>query len=419
MVHNMSKNTPSLPSAIDTKELTHEEPLDHGEFQTGRVLTVIAGHAVHDTYTAFLPPLLPAFIANLALSRTEAGLLSVFVSAPSVFQPLLGHFADRINMKALIILGPALTGMMLSILGITPTYWMMVLFLIVAGFSSAGFHATAPVMVSSLSGRRLGRGMGFWMVGGELGRALGPLLIALVIRYLDIQGMPWLIPGGLITSIILYLRLKDVPDRRPGKSESPSWGDFLNSVRPIMVPLTGLLITTAFLSSALSTYLPIYLTDEGAEIWFAGMSLSIFEVAGIVGAFLGGTISDRFGRKGILTVSTFAVPLLTFLFVSTDGWIQILLLPILGLTALSTAPIMMAILLENVPENRALANGIYMAVSFLTRSGSVVVLGLLGDRYGLGLAFQFSSIIMLLGLPIIPFLPKKRSVETIQYASKR
>ena len=49
------------------------------QFQTGRVLTISAGHAVHDTYTAFLAPLLPAFIANLSLSNTEAGLLTVFM----------------------------------------------------------------------------------------------------------------------------------------------------------------------------------------------------------------------------------------------------------------------------------------------------------------------------------------------------
>ncbi|OGO16954.1 MAG: hypothetical protein A2Z14_10295 [Chloroflexi bacterium RBG_16_48_8] len=392
------------------EDLPFAKPLENGEFQTGRVFTVITGHAVHDTYTAFLPPLLPAFIANLALSRAEAGLLSVFISAPSVLQPLMGYFADRISLKALIVLGPTLTGMMMSILGITPSYWMMALFLIIAGFSSAGFHATAPVMVSSLSGRSLGRGMGFWMVGGELGRALGPIIVAMAIRFMEIQGIIWLIPGGLITSIILYIRLKDVPDRRPDTTEGISWGAVLTSMRPIMIPLLGLLLTRAFLLPALSTYLPIYLTDEGAEIWFAGISLSLFEVAGIAGAFLGGTISDRFGRRRILAASMLAAPILTLLFVSTDGWIQILLLPILGLAALSTAPVMMAIVLESVPENRALANGIYLALSFLSRSGAVLVLGLLGDRYGLGLAFQVSSIIMLLGLPIIPFLPKKSVV---------
>jgi FSR family fosmidomycin resistance protein-like MFS transporter len=408
----MSKDTTLLPSTSDVEDITFTEPLDSGEFQTGRVLTIMAGHAVHDTYTAFLPPLLPAFIANLALSRAEAGLLSVFMSAPSVLQPLMGHFADRISLKALIILGPAVTSITMSVLGITSSYWMMAFFLIIAGFSSAGFHATAPVMISTLSGRSLGRGMGFWMVGGELGRALGPIVVAVAIRFLEIQGIAWLMPGGLITSLLIYLRLRDVPERRPDTSKGLDWGAVLKSMRPIMIPVLGLLLTRAFLLPALSTYIPTYLTDEGAEIWFAGISLSLFEIAGIAGAFLGGTISDRFGRRRVLAASMFAAPILTLLFVASEGWVKILLLPILGLAALSTAPVMMAIVLESVPENRALVNGIYLALSFLSRSGAVLVLGALGDRFGLGLAFQVSSIIMLLGLPIIPFLPKRSQAQT-------
>ena len=34
-------------------------------FQTDGVLTISAGHAVHDTHIAFLAPLLTAFVANL------------------------------------------------------------------------------------------------------------------------------------------------------------------------------------------------------------------------------------------------------------------------------------------------------------------------------------------------------------------
>jgi len=404
----MSKESTTLPDTTNVEDITFTEATDKTEFQTSRVVTVMAGHAVHDTYSAFLPPLLPAFIANLALSRAEAGLLSVFLSAPSVLQPLMGRFADRVSLKALIILGPAVTGITMSLLGISPSYWIMAFFLMIAGLSSAGFHATAPVMISSLSGRSLGRGMGFWMVGGELGRALGPIVIATSIAFLDMRGIVWLIPGGLITSFFLYIRLKDVPENRPDASVDLSWGSAFKSMRPILLPLMGLLLGRAFLLPALSTYIPTYLTDEGAEIWFAGISLSLYEIPGIAGAFLGGTISDRFGRRRVLAVSMLSASILTLLFVATSGWVQIVLLPILGLASLSTAPVMMAIVLESVPDNRATANGIYMALSFLSRSGAVLILGAIGDRYGLGLAFQISSIIMLLALPIIPFLPKRR-----------
>jgi FSR family fosmidomycin resistance protein-like MFS transporter len=404
-----SKETAHLPTSTEIEDIALAEPLENGEFQTDRVLTIVGAHAVHDTYTAFLPPLLPVFIQSLALSRTEGGLLSVFISTPSIFQPVIGHVADRFSLKALVILAPALTGVMMSLLGFTPSYWVMAFFLIIVGLSSAGFHATAPVMISALSGRSLGRGMGLWMVGGEIGRALGPIVIVIALKFLDLKGISWLVPGGVLASTIVYLRLKDVPSRRPDSTEEMAWGSVFQSLRPIMIPLLGLLVTRAFLLPALSIYLPTYLTDEGAELWFAGISLSILEMAGILGAFMGGTISDRIGRRKILAISMTTAPILTFLFVASDGWGKVVLLPFLGLATLSTAPVMMAVVLESVPENRALANGIYLALSFLSRSGAILVVGAMGDLFGLGLAFQISAIIMLISLPIIPFLPKRNA----------
>jgi FSR family fosmidomycin resistance protein-like MFS transporter len=403
----ISKDTNYLPSSTDIEDIAVTEPSKDGEFQTGGVVTISAGHAVHDTYTAFLPPLLPKFIEILSLSKAEAGLLSVFLSTPSILQPLIGYLADRISLRALVILGPTITAVMMSLLGVAPSYWIMVLLLIVVGFSSAGFHATGPVMISTISGKSLGRGMGFWMVGGELGRTLGPVVVVTALRFLDLRGLPWLMPGGVIASILLYFRLRKVSEVRPDSKAALNWRSTLENLRPMMVPLIGLLAARAFLLPALSTYLPIYLTDEGAELWFAGVSLSILEAAGVVGAFLGGTISDRLGRRRILSISMLAAPILTLLFVATKGWAQIVLLPLLGFAALSTAPVMMAAVLESVPNNRATANGIYMALSFLSRSAALLILGVLGDRFGLGLAFQISSLIMLLGVPLIRLLPKR------------
>ena len=85
-------------------------PAEAEAFDTGQVLTIVGAHAVHDTYTGFLPPLLPLFIQNLALSRTEAGLLTVFNQGPSLLQPLIGHLADRASLRTLVILAPAIGG---------------------------------------------------------------------------------------------------------------------------------------------------------------------------------------------------------------------------------------------------------------------------------------------------------------------
>jgi len=172
-----------------------------GRFQMGGVLMVGAGHAVHDTYTAFLNPLLPTFIANLALSNAQAGLLTVFVRLPSLFQPMLGHLSDRFHLRQLFILAPAVSAAMMSLLGIAPNYAILALLLVATGFSSASLHAVGPAIVGGLSGRKLGRGMGFWMVGGELGRTLGPIAIVSAVQFLHLDGMPCLMIVGILASV--------------------------------------------------------------------------------------------------------------------------------------------------------------------------------------------------------------------------
>ena len=399
---------PTTTSAI-AKSQPAAPATEAERFQTGRVLTISAGHAVHDTYTAFLPSLLPVFIANLSLSMTEAGLLTVFMQGPSLLQPFIGHLADRVSLRTFVILAPAVTAAMMSLLGVAPDYAVLTLFLVVVGLSSASLHAVGPVMAGNLSGRRLGRGMGFWMVGGELGRTLGPIVIVSAIRLLTLKGTPWLMIGGLLTSAILYLRLKDVQGRPPNAGRGLPWRRVLRGMGPLLFPLAGILVARSFMVSALTTYLPTFLSEEGADLWLAGASLSVLEAAGVVGALLGGSISDRLGRRLVLFVSMLATPFLMFVFLAARGWLQFPLLMMMGFTALSVAPVVMALVQESSPENRALANGLYMALSFGLRSGVVVVLGALGDVFGLRLAFTASAVIPLLGLPLILLLPGKQN----------
>ena len=376
-------------------------------FQTDRVLTISAGHAVHDTYTAFLAPLLPAFIANLALSKTEAGILTVFVQGPSLLQPFIGHLADRVSLRYLVILAPSVTAAMMSLLGVAPGYGALALLLMVAGLSSASLHAVAPVIAGNLSGRRLGRGMGFWMVGGELGRTLGPIVIVSAVRLLGLEGTPWLMIGGFLASAILYVRLKDVPTQPANAGQGLPWRQALRSMGPLLLPLVGIIVARSFMTRSLTTYLPTFLSEEGAALWLAGASLSLLEAGGVVGALLGGTMSDRLGRRLVLFVSMLITPLLMFAFLTTDGWLQFPLLLTMGFTALSVTPVLMALVQESFSENRALANGVYMSFSFILGSAVVVVLGAMGDLFGLRLAFTASAVITLLGLPLILLLPRK------------
>jgi FSR family fosmidomycin resistance protein-like MFS transporter len=387
--------------------MTATQAAEADRFQADRVSTISAGHAVHDTYTAFLPSLLPVFIENLSLSTTQAGLLSVFLQAPSLLQPFIGHLADRFSLRYFVILAPAVTAVAMSLLGIAPGYAALAVLLIAAGLSSASLHAVGPVMAGRLSGQSLGRGMGFWMVGGELGRTLGPIVIVSAIGLLTLKDTPWLMVVGLFASVILYLRLRDVPGRPPNASGGLPWRPALWGMRRLLVSLVGLIVARAFTLVALTTYLPLFLTEEGATLWSAGATLSLLQAAGMVGALAGGSVSDWLGRRQVLLISLVTTSLFMFVFLAAEGPARLPALLALGLTALSVTPVLMAVVQESVPDNRALANGTFMALSFSIRAGVVIVVGMLGDLFGLRLAFTVSALMPLLGVPFVFLLPGK------------
>ncbi|HEX9090481.1 MAG TPA: hypothetical protein VF831_03280, partial [Anaerolineales bacterium] len=93
----------STPTSLD------EDKVIASRFQLDRVLTIISAHFIHDTYSAFLAPLLPNLIEKLSLTYTQAGFLSTITQLPSLINPLLGYLDDKINLRFLVILAPAIT----------------------------------------------------------------------------------------------------------------------------------------------------------------------------------------------------------------------------------------------------------------------------------------------------------------------
>jgi FSR family fosmidomycin resistance protein-like MFS transporter len=156
-------------------------------FQTGKVIGLSACHFIHDIYSSFLAPLLPLIIEKFSLSMTQAGLLSTVMQIPAIFNPYFGSVADRFNVRYFIIFAPALTAVPMSLLGVAPGYGVLLLLTFITGISVALFHVPMPVMIARYSGSRVGRGMSFYMVGGELARTLGPMVAVAMVLIISIN----------------------------------------------------------------------------------------------------------------------------------------------------------------------------------------------------------------------------------------
>ena len=381
-------------------------------FETANVAALSVGHWIFDTYQAFLPAFLPIFLNSFSLTNMQGGTLSAFNQFPSLIQPVIGYISDRKNLRWIVILSPAISAITMSLLGVMPSYWATALLLKIAGFSSAGMHAVGPAIVGKLSGNKIGKGMSFWMVAGEVGRAVGPLAVVTIIKIFGLNSTPLLMIVGLGASVLLYFKLRKIPNHSVPNDELSNWRPALKKVAPFVVAISIINLAVAFLITGISTFLPIYLTKQGSTLWFAGASLTILQIAGVAGAMVSGTWSDKIGRKPLLIAAILISPIALVLFVFTSGLLRIVFLLIMGFSMISVQPVLMAWIQQSYPDQRALANGVYMALSFVIRSVIVIVIGWMGDRLGLRNAFLVCAGIVLIALPIVVITPTNPNTVT-------
>lgn len=121
-----------------------------------------------------------------------------------------------------------------------------------------------------------------------------------------------------------------------------------------------------------------------------------------------GLWSDKVGRKKILLLSSAATSVLMLVFLNVQGWLIVPLLLALGFIGFSVMPVMLAIVQEQFPNHRATANGLYMMVIFLLRPVGTLVVGMLGDRFGLHNGFLIATGLSILTLPAILAMPENR-----------
>jgi FSR family fosmidomycin resistance protein-like MFS transporter len=381
-------------------------PLTSGQearFRTADVLTIASGHFTHDIYTAFIAPLLPLIIERLSLSLALAGGLPAIMRLPALLNPMIGYLGDRAGLRIFVILAPGVTASLITLMGYAPGYSGLLILFLVTGVSAAAFHALAPAMIAALSNHETGKGMSLFMAGGELARTVGPLLAVWAVSTWGLGGLYRVVFIGWASSLVLFWRLRSIPTSTQTRSKGLRLA--LPTMGILFLPLVGVLFFKTFLSVSLAVYLPTFMNQEGANLWISGGSLSVLELAGVAGALLSGTLSDRLGRKPVLLAAALASSGLLLLFLRVRGWMLVPVLLALGFSAMSTNPVLMATVQDHLPDNRGVGNGVYMTIDFLLQPLAMLLIGFFGDRIGLRTTYIWIAWVSLLSIPAILALP--------------
>ena len=367
-----------------------------------RLGVVSFGHLVGDMYYATLIPLWPLLIDRMALTLTDVGFftsLTSFMLMP--VQPFIGWLVDRFPRAWFMILGLIGAGLGMSLIGLAPTYTLLMVCVVFGRFCNAMFHPHAAMMVRATSGGRHGTAMSIFAFAGTIGIAVGPLLSVGVVTLFGLESTYLLVPFGFVAAAAIYHFIGvDVPKEAPVSASKEGSGTGLSDgARTLVGPLILLAVLMTFRAAVMggfTTFLPIFLVDNRAvSLLMGGFGLSALSLFGALGGLLGGHLSDRYSGSWVIVISLLVSGGAIFAFVKTDGILSLLFLVAAGMSLFASQPVATVLAQSLAPDRMAMASGVMMGMVWGIGSLFVTPIGMLGDAFGLD-----SSMYALAGLAV-------------------
>ena len=368
-----------------------------------------AGHLFTDVNQGAVAALLPFLISERGISLAAAGAL-VFAAtvSSSIVQPLFGIFSDRRPIPALMPLGVLLAGCGMALVGVVPSYPLILLCIVASGIGVAAFHPEAARFANYVSGSGRARGMSFFSVGGNAGFALGPALTTPLVLLFGLPGTLFLaLPAAVMAGVLvreLPRMLSFKPDAAENERENVApmpehWGPFVRMI--------GVVTVRSFVYFGLVAFVASYyhrVLDVSPALGNAALTLMLF--GGAAGTLIMGPLADRFGRRTIVGASMLLLPPLIFCFTLAGPLTGMAVLVLVGAATVGTFGITVVMGQEYLPGRIGLAAGITMGLSIGLGGVGAPLLGLIADTSGLHLTMLVIAVLPVLGLILALTLPR-------------
>jgi FSR family fosmidomycin resistance protein-like MFS transporter len=332
-------------------------------------------------------------VLNFGYSYLLAGLLvTAYNLTSSMTQPLIGWFFDRRGGGIRISVSLLISAIFISCIGLTPDYPLILLFAILAALGHASFHPLGLAQVGAeCTDCNRGRLMSYFVIGGNLGYAIAPLMVGMAIGWLGLSGLIlFLFPG----CIMAFLARRISPSLGSGHTQTSEGSGPRIPVTPIVILVLGAALRAWAIFASIS-YIPPLLIQRGIDLVMATGLVTAMLLAGVVGQVMGGVLSDRYGRKEYSILGLILSIPFFLLFLSTEGVLSYLSLLLFGLTLWSTFAVTVAVAQEMMPRNIGLASGLVLGLAVGGGGIGVAVIGALAD------ATSLKSALSLLPVPIL------------------
>jgi FSR family fosmidomycin resistance protein-like MFS transporter len=339
-------------------------------------------HLINDIYAPVLMALQPLLITTLGYSYTQAALLPVMHSLiSSILQPVFGSLSDKRGFRVSVAVSVLLSGCGIAFLGLLSDHYLIMLCSVgIASVGAATFHPGALCKVAAIAvSSNRGRLTSFFIVGGNLGQALGPILGGIVITTGGLPAVTWLLIPAVLGALLLVVR--PIPDICPVAAQQAEYSGEENW-RPVILLFAGSTLRSWVTFGAM-TFLPTYLVLSGYPLIEATFFISAMLIAGVVGQLTGGYLSDRMGRRPVAVATTLcSIPAFAAILM-TQGALQIASMLCFGFFLWASFSVTIAMAHELMPSRIGLISGLFMGIAMGAGGLGVSVSGAIADQFGL------------------------------------
>jgi len=384
----------------------------------GPVYVVLGGislsHFLNDTMQSLIPSVYPILKDSYALDFTQIGLITLaFQFTASLLQPVVGHFTDKKAQPFSLAIGMGFTFFGLLLLSVAQRYPVILMAASLVGLGSAVFHPESARIARLASGGRYGFAQSVFQVGGSFGTSMGPLLAALIVVPFGQPSIAWFSSIAFLAIMILW---------RIGRWYKPQIGvkktmaieahpDAPSSRRVMtaLVVLVALLFSKQLYVSGLSSYYIFYLIDKfGVSTQTAQFYLFIFLASNAAGAFFGGPLGDRFGRKYVIWFSILGALPFTLALPYAGLFASAVLTVFIGFIISSATSSIIVFAQELMPHRFGMISGLFFGFAFGFGGLGAALLGKVADHAGIAFVYQVCAYLPAIGLlaVLLPKLPR-------------
>jgi FSR family fosmidomycin resistance protein-like MFS transporter len=385
-------------------------------FLTPRLAILALAHFTIDSYSSFYLPVLPLLRQRLGLTYALIGGLVALGSMSSSFSQLFfGPLSDRLSRPWFVAFGPIVAAVFLASIGAAPSYAALVALLMLGGLGVAAFHPQTASLAGA-TGPRRAMAMSFWVTGGTLGWALGPMFATSTVRAFGLERTWVAALPGLVLSLALLAWLARVPPLPHGERVRTRFSD----LRPVAKPLTLLYLVVVMrsaISSGFATFLPHYVHERGWSVEAGGVLTTAYLTAGALGGFAGGWLADRIGGHRVVRASfALSAPLYAafFLLPERPGLVCL----VAGYAILQCSlPVNVVLGQELAPRHSSTISSLLMGAAWGAGALMMGPLGALADHAGLRIALLSLSALVLPGFACALLLPPRGLVADVASAA--